>query len=50
MTVWVIVFEKSIHRTIELHMSPLVQLSNLTSEENDRDNIDVSKVPQSVED
>ena len=41
MSVWVLVFEKSIHRTIELYMSPLVQLPNLTSEENDRDNIEI---------
>lgn len=48
MSAWVIVFDKSIHRTIELYMSPLVQLPNQISE-NDRDNIDASKVPQSME-
>lgn len=49
MSVWVIVFEKLIHRTIELHMSPLVQLPHLRGEETDRDSSDLSKVPQLVE-
>ena len=49
MSVWVTVFEKFIHRTIELRMSPLVQPPLLRGEETDRDSSDVSEVPQLVE-